>query len=123
MLSGDWNIQDHSMDCPSHTSFDDAGIFCVLNMGILIHDFHLTANTYSQEEIHRRNTRTHFAQYIFDHIDWSHLNSENLQNSVDSSWDEYKIYVFKYWDDSKQYLMVSLFIVVNSFLTIILPPH
>jgi len=76
--SGTWKIQDMSNQCPKVEIYEDAGIFTLLNMTLLIHGKKLTRDQYSQREIFQRKTRLRIAGIIHENIDWEEMRQHNF---------------------------------------------
>ena len=76
--SGTWKIQDMSNQCPKVEIYEDAGVFTLLNMTLLIQGKKLTRDQYSQREIIQRKTRFRIAGIIYENIDWEEMRQHNF---------------------------------------------
>ncbi len=71
---------DKSMSSPQQGSFDDCGVFTILNMVLLSSGVALTEFYYSQFEINYRITRERIAQIIFQNIHWTGFVTDDIED-------------------------------------------
>jgi len=79
---GSWSNIDKSSITPKHVSFDESGVFIILNMVVLSSAGDLGKDTYSQNYMYKQKTRIRIAQIIFEHINWKDFNIQDVDNRI-----------------------------------------
>jgi hypothetical protein len=69
MWEGKWTSYDESISSPRQTNGYDCGLFIILSMAIMIQGGHLTASSYSQQDLYDMEIWDLILQLIYQYKD------------------------------------------------------